>query len=172
MCSIMFGSALRGRRLRGDPAYGAVSPKGRSILCHSEARASVWTQVVPHRSGALYRNSESGWSRLIHCKHVAGWSATALPGKDDCRASCGYAAFAILSRRISSCASENLLESHNLNYGRPRENVTTAMLTRLFLSYENEMALQLEISEIRLARKANGRVQHLSLGHIPWPVLT
>jgi len=29
------------------------------------------------------------------------------------------------------------------------------------------MDLHLEISEIRLARKANGRVQHLSSGNLP-----
>jgi hypothetical protein len=34
----------------------------------------------------------------------------------------------------------------------------------IFPSFEEEMALHFEISEIKLVRKANGRVQHLSPG--------
>jgi hypothetical protein len=40
-------------------------------------------------------------------------------------------------------------------------------LKEFFSSPEEEMGLHLEISQIRLARKANGRVQHLSSGHLP-----
>jgi hypothetical protein len=41
------------------------------------------------------------------------------------------------------------------------------MQTRFFSRFEEEMGLHLEISEIRLARKANGTVQHLSPGPHP-----
>ncbi len=38
---------------------------------------------------------------------------------------------------------------------------------RIFSSFEEEMALHFEISEIKLVSKANGRVQHLSPGPHP-----
>jgi hypothetical protein len=39
-------------------------------------------------------------------------------------------------------------------------------LNEIFSSSEEEMGFHLEISQIRLARKANGRVQHLSSGNL------
>ncbi len=36
----------------------------------------------------------------------------------------------------------------------------------IFSSFEGEMGFHLEISQIRLAGKANGRVQHLSSGNL------
>jgi hypothetical protein len=44
-------------------------------------------------------------------------------------------------------------------------------LNEIFSSSEEEMGLHLEIPEIRLARKADGRVQHLSPGTFRWPLL-
>jgi len=40
-------------------------------------------------------------------------------------------------------------------------------LNEIFSSFEGKMGLHLEISEIRLARAAEGRVQHLSSGNLP-----
>ena len=40
-------------------------------------------------------------------------------------------------------------------------------VNEIFSSFEQEMALHFEISEIRLVRKANGRVQRLSPGPTP-----
>jgi hypothetical protein len=40
-------------------------------------------------------------------------------------------------------------------------------VNEIFSSFEEKMGLHLEISEIRLAQKANGRVQHLSSGNFP-----
>jgi hypothetical protein len=44
---------------------------------------------------------------------------------------------------------------------------THGPVNEIFSGFEEEIALHFEISEIKLVRKANGRVQHLSPGPHP-----
>jgi hypothetical protein len=64
------------------------------------------------------------------------------------------------------CSSKNRSVG-NSEPNRGRIGMTLKRLRSGRTSFEEEMRLRLEIAEIRLARKADGRVQHLGSGNLP-----